>query len=166
MRNARLAIYLNDHLAGAADAIVLLERLAATDGEPGFRGRMRDLRAEIAEDRRVLETLLTRVGGTPTPKHVDGWLAEKLGRLKIGNGPGDTLARFESLEVLALGVIGKCGLWRALDALEAPELSSTDFAVLAERATRQFEQLEEARLGLAVAALGCTAEARAGGAMR
>ncbi len=163
--NARLAIYLNDHLAGAAGAIALLERLAATDGDLGFRVRMRDLRAEIGKDCRVLETLLTRVGGIPSAqKQVADWAAEKLARLKTG--PGDTLARFESFEVLALGVIGKCGLWRALDALAAPELSSTDFAALAERAARQFEQLEQERLRLATAALGCTAGARAGGAMR
>jgi hypothetical protein len=165
--NARLAIYLNDHLACAAAAIALLERLAATDGEPAFRVRMRELRSEIAEDRRVLGTLLSRVGGTPSvPKQDAGWLAEKLARLKIGAGPGDTLARFESLEALAVGVIGKRGLWRALGALAAPELSSTDFDALAERATRQYEQLEHERLRLAPAALGGTAGARAGGAMR
>ena len=155
MGHARLATYLNDHLAGAAAAIALLDRLAATDGEAGFRVRMRNLRSEITEDRRILETLIVRLGASPSaPKQAAGWLAEKLARLKIGSGPGDTLARFESLEVLALGVIGKRCLWRALEALAIPELSSTDLAALAERATRQYELVEHERLRLASAALG------------
>jgi len=155
MGRAKIATYLNDHLGGAAAAIALLDRLAATDGEAGFRVRMRDLRSELAEDRRILETLIGRIGGTPSaPKQVADRLAEKLARLKVGSAPGDTLARFESLELLAVGVLGMRCLWRTLDALDVPELSSTDFAALAERAARQYERVDAERLRLAPLALG------------
>jgi hypothetical protein len=153
MGHARLASYVNDHLADAAAAIALLDRLAATDGEAGFRVRIRDLRTEIAEDRRILQTLVGRIGASPmAPPQAPAWLAERVARLKIGGGAGDTLARFESLEVLALGVVAKRCLWRTLDALEIPGLSSTHFSALAERADRQFERFESERVRLAPAA--------------
>ena len=155
MGHARLATYLNDHLAGATGAIELLDRLAATDGEPSFRAKMRGLRSEIDADRRILEDILERAGESPSSaKRAAGWLAEKLARLKIGAGPGDTFARFESLEVLSLGVLGKRALWRVLSDLDVPALDAVDFAELGKRAERQWEAIEVERLRLAPAALG------------
>ena len=82
-----------------------------------------------------------------------GWIGEKVTRLKLLlDDPADSgLRRLESLEVLALGILGKRSLWRALAAsVEAvPELRDIDLARLEQRAEDQFARVETARLDAA-----------------
>lgn len=89
-----------------------------------------------------------RVGTAPgSLKHVGGWLAEKMSRIKLGSsasGPSDFLA----IETLSLGVEGKACLWRALKdvAPRHPGLVDFDFDHLIERAEHQRSELERERL--------------------
>jgi hypothetical protein len=163
MQHTQLATYLNDHLAGSVVAIRLMESLEATYGE-SERTReiaeiVRQVRREVEEDRDVLERIITRVGtGESTTRKAAGWFAERFAQAKMAaDDRGDgTFRLLESTEVIALGILGKQGLWRALQ--EAADLipmaRELDFEALLARATAQHARMELLRLGAARAALG------------
>ena len=105
---------------------------------------------EVETDRTVLKRLADRVGSGSSPiKEAAAWLSEKVSRLKLG-GDNDGLATFEALEFLALGVLGKLSLWKALrEIAREGRLRDLDFATLIARALDQHSQLEAHRLELA-----------------
>ncbi len=154
-----LAIYLNDHLAGATAARELVRRAASSNRGSDY-GRFLDrLASDIDEDRDTLLAIMRALGTSVDQlKVLGGWGAEKLGRFKLngrllGYSP---LSRLVELEALALGVRGKLGLWRALELLapERAELERFDLSYLIGRAERQLEELETHRLQAAAEALG------------
>jgi hypothetical protein len=113
----RLAIYLNDHLAGATTGRELARRCARANRGTALGGFLEDLVREIEEDREELVRIMDRLGvGTDYPKVAAGWVGEKVGRLKLnGQLTGySPLSRLLELEGLIAGVHGKLGLWRAL----------------------------------------------------
>ncbi len=82
-----------------------------------------------------------------------GWLAEKVGRLKLNGslvGYSD-LSRVVELEGLRLGISGKLGLWMVLkDGFgDDSRLSGIDFDRLIERARDQLERVDKHRLAAA-----------------
>jgi hypothetical protein len=127
-----IAIYLQDHLAGAMAGLELARR--ARDKNEGtelgdFLGRIAD---DLAEDRASLQQVMDRLGiGADRLKVATAWAVEKVGRLKL-NGRLFTyspLSRIVELEGLITGVNGKLAMWRALrdlaehdDRLDAAEL--------------------------------------------
>jgi hypothetical protein len=147
-----LAIYMNDHLAGSAYAIDLVEFMRDTyvGEELGqFAGW---LLGEIEADRVVLKRLAERVGGGSSKvKELTAWLGEKVSRLKLGHGANNGLGLFEALEFLEIGIHGKLELWRALGAVGSadPRLRGVDFEHLASRAEKQREEVERRRLRVA-----------------
>jgi hypothetical protein len=151
-----LATYLHDHLAGSNFAVELLEFLRDQHaGEPvgAFAATML---AEVEEDRRVLQGLIDRAGkGASIVKEAAAWLGEKLSELKLSGSP---LGTFEALEALALGILGKLALWRALELIADSDarVSGLDFRQLAERAQGQHSRVEERRLQAARDALAPT----------
>ncbi len=156
--------YLNDHLAGSAAAVQLLERCLGRDPESELGHVLLALRDEIEEDRGVLERVVTSLGGTPNPLKRAGAIATellaslRLSLPKLGAGSAEA-SRLEEIEVLSLGIEGKRLLWRALAELGSDaRLSEFDFAALARRASAQQDRLEPFRLQLAAAAF--TAEDR------
>lgn len=143
-----LATYLNDHLAGAAAALELLEHLERT--HPDLAPFLATLRRDIEDDRRELETLMARVGATPgTARRAAAWVAEKFARLKLSvdDLAGDKLRLLESLEAVAIGIHGKASLWRALRVV--PAARGPDYDRLVARADEQRERVEAVRLGAA-----------------
>jgi hypothetical protein len=151
-----LATYLNDHIAGSAHAVDLLEALCnqhANEPLGEFAGR---LLAEVQADRAVLKGIADRIGdGSSKLKEMTGWMAEKVTRFKLHRDRQSGFGTFEALELLALGIYGKLLLWRAL-ALIAPmdaRLQGVDFVQLATRAEAQHTSTEERRLQLAASAL-------------
>jgi hypothetical protein len=152
------AVYLNDHFAGARAALQLLDRLIESSAVAGSRERLTALRDDIAEDREVLEDVIRRVTGGPSSvREAGGWIAEKLSQLKLviddpSNGP---LRRFEAMEVLALGILGKAALWRALSVVApgVPELAGLNFGDLLRRAEDQHARAETQRIEAACVAL-------------
>ena len=146
-----LAIYLNDHLAGATAGRELARRAVRSSRGSSHGFFLADLADQIDADRgsllaimRVLNVRVDRV------KVLGGWGAEKLGRLKFnGQLLGDSpLSRIVELEALSLGVHGKLALWRTLQELELAELSSASVALadLIARAEQQLAGLESHRL--------------------
>src|SRR4051794_41579046 len=112
-----IAIYLNDHLAGATGGLELARRALGANRGSDFEAPLERLATEIAEDRAALADVMTRLGVARDPLKVwAGWAAEKWGRLKLnGRISGySPLSRVLELEVLALGVEGKRAMWRAL----------------------------------------------------
>ena len=112
---SRLAIYLNDHLAGATVGLELARRSAGSNRGSPYGPFLDKLAGEIHEDREsLLEIMRSLQVGVDQVKVSAGWAAEKLGRLKLngqllGYSP---LSRLVELEALTLGVTGKLGLWR------------------------------------------------------
>lgn len=157
-REMLLAIYLNDHLAGATAGRELARRAAGSNRGSSHGSFLADLAEQIDADRgslleimRVLNVRIDRV------KVLGGWCAEKLGRLKLngqllGYSP---LSRIVELEALSLGVHGKLALWRTLRELDLIDLSSASvpLADLIIRAEQQLAGLESHRLQAVAQAL-------------
>ena len=99
---------------------------------------------------------MDRVGArTNLVKQAGGLGAELLTRLKHLTpvlGSGATVARFEEIELLSLGIEGKRLLWELLNELSSSDdrLREFDFAALVEAARTQREGLEPFRIALGI----------------
>lgn len=152
-----LAIYLNDHLAGATLGVELARRLrGSNEDDPEFGPALVEVCAEIESDRETLKAAMDRLDvGQSKVKPLAAVLGERLGRLKLngqlrGYSP---LSRLDELELLQIGVAGKRRLWRALEHTHAGDLSDFELGALAERATEQLRRLEALHLKAATLAL-------------
>jgi hypothetical protein len=152
-----LAIYLNDHLAGATAGVELARRLrASNDDDPEFGPALVEICAEVEADRETLKAVMDRLGvGQSKLKPAAAVLGERLGRLKPngrlwGYSP---LSRLDELELLQVGVVGKRRLWKALEHTHADDLSGFELGALTERATSQLRRLEALHLKAASLAL-------------
>ena len=161
MAPSPLTTYLNDHLAGSTGAIELMEHAIVRDeGDPLARF-LSDLLPEIRADQDVLREILLRVGGEPsTAKKAVAWLGEQLSRVKrdapgTSDGREAALGRLTEFEIVALGILGKRGLWTALRQIAGADarLTGVDFPRLIQRAEHQFTLVEHQRLLLAESAL-------------
>jgi hypothetical protein len=151
-----LSTYLGDHLGGAKSAIDLLEAMRDGHKDQPLKDFAAHLLTEVQADRDTLQRLAEKVGsGSNALKEFTGWFAEKVTRLKLGQGSGGDFGTFEALEFLALGVRGKMGMWQALDIAAGGDsrLSGYDFKQLAARAESQYQQVEQKRIQAAKRAL-------------
>jgi hypothetical protein len=157
--SSHLAIYLNDHLAGATAGGELARRAAKSNAGTPLGDFLAGLATEVREDRESLIAVMRALGiGVDRAKVAAGWTAEKLGRLKlngqlVGYSP---LSRLVELEGLVLGVRGKLALWEALKAagLGFPPGREVELDGLAQRADKQLSALEEQRREVAAVVLG------------
>ena len=152
-----LAIYLNDHLAGATGALQLLDDLL-NDDDPSLRRLITELRQAIAEDRDELMRLMRSAGIDMSPARAGGgWIASKAAELKLAldDSTNGALWIFELLEALALGIEGKRALWSVLKSVSdvVPVLRVADYERLAGRADYQRQVIEGKRLDWAATAL-------------
>jgi hypothetical protein len=149
-----LAIYLQDHMAGAIGGLELARRSLSSNGGTELGSFLEGLVRELEEDRKTLEDLMRslRVASSPL-KNSAFWAAEKLGRLKLnGRLTGySPLSRVIELEGLRTGAEAKGGMWRSLRALRKriPELADVPVDRMIERAERQSSGLEEQRAAAA-----------------
>jgi hypothetical protein len=110
------------------------------------------LLVEVEVDRETLRRIVDRVGkGSPDLKEAAAWITEKASRLKLGHDEAKGIATFQALETLALGILGKRALWRALALLAETDerLRDLDFHELIARAEAQHAKVEENRLFVA-----------------
>lgn len=148
-----LPTYLHDHLAGANFAIELLESLRTKADSGELAQLASELLPDIEEDRDTLKRLVDDVGTRGhLLKEAISWFGEKVSEWKFSN---NELGYFESLEVLALGVLGKLALWRALEQIAGIDdrIPRLPFAQLATRALDQHSRIEPVRLRYAAIAL-------------
>jgi hypothetical protein len=135
-----LAIYLNDHLAGATAGLELVRRARGSNAETPLGDYLDRLATEIAEDRESLIETMKRLGVRRDPiKIVAAWSGEKMGRLKLnGQLTGySPLSRVIELEGLHLGITGKLELWRTLQRTNEQRLRGIDLDALIKRAEAQ-----------------------------
>jgi len=154
-----LDVYLNDHLAGSAGAVELIERIRANNEGTALAAHMEGLLLEIEQDRDTLGEVMTQLGVVrSTSKQAAGKVLETLSRLRLNERitGSDDVTRLLELETLSLGIEGKLLLWRSLSevAETRPELAEFDLATLATRAVSQRAGVEPFRLEAAATALG------------
>lgn len=158
MKNDDLGIYLNDHLAGSVGAMEMIDNLIKTYEGKAIAQFCRDLRNEISADQDELREIMRALEiKESSVRKVGAWMAEKLGRPKLGlegEGSGDA-GLFVALEALVLGITGKQVLWRALMMVRSswPQLQRFDLERLHKRAVEQTESVDEKRLEAAREAL-------------
>jgi hypothetical protein len=162
-----LAIYLNDHLAGAAAGVDRARSLAQAHRDGPDEERLRRLAENIAADRGALLSIMMSLG-VPVRRYksIAFSVAEKAGRLKLngqlrGRPP---LTDVIEAEALRLAVEGKSAGWRALLALadRYPALDAGDLQKLLERADAQADVLESFRKAAVERAFGRPANVREG----
>ena len=146
-----LAIYLNDHLAGATAGRELARRSAASNRDSSYGSFLADLAEQIDEDRQSLIELMGALDvGIDRFKVIGARAVEKVGRLKLNGSllSYSPLSRVVELEGLTLGVNGKLALWGSLQELKGrePRIDAVDLAVLVERGRQQLAGLESERL--------------------
>jgi hypothetical protein len=162
MMSDPLETYLQDHLAGAAYAISLVEFMRDRHTGVELGQFAADLLVEIETDRDTLRHLAERVGtGGSALKEVASWLGEKVSRIKLGHEKQDGLAAFEALEFLVIGIHGKQVMWRALAEVAQSDarLRDMDFEGLAARAQLQHDKVDQRRLEAARVALQSSVKA-------
>jgi hypothetical protein len=159
MRSNPLAIYLNDHFAGATVGVELARRAAANNRGNPYGDVLAEIAKDIERDRESLAEVMDRLSvRSDRLKVAASWVGEKATRLK----PNDkllgysALSRLEELELLSLGVEGKLALWQALRRTHGGDsrLRGVDLDELIERARSQRRRLERQRRRAAEEALG------------
>jgi len=145
-----LAIYLNDHLAGATAGQARCARAARAHAGTAAGQVLQRLHEEVVQDRLTLMECMDRLG---VPRRLSlqaaGRAVEAVGSLKpnghvVRRSP---LRSVVELEGLLLGVEGKAAMWRSLREL-ARTNDVLDADVLEEsvrRAARQSAELEHLR---------------------
>lgn len=141
-----LAIYLNDHLGGAAGGVELVRRLHDSNRDDEVFGPpLARLREEIEAKRAALERLTEQLDiSRGRLKPIGAWVLEKVGRLKLngqlrGYSP---LSRLLELEGLAMGLSGQLGLWRTLIELDLKQ-PGFDFEQLAAETAEHRSTVED-----------------------
>lgn len=155
MERDPIAIYLNDHLAGATVGVEVARRTLNSNNDNEFGEFLRRLAGEVEDDRQTLRSVMRELDvRVDRAKQAAAWGSEKLGRLKpngrlVGYSP---LSRLVELEFLSIGITGKLGMWRVLQRVLDEPLTSADLASLIERAERQRTEVDEYRVRAAVEA--------------
>jgi hypothetical protein len=153
-----LAIYLNDHLAGATLGVELTKRSLRANRGNEFGSFLEAFLVEVEEDKRSLEALMAELGVRRSRfKRPTAVAAERIGRLKLnGRLTGySPLSRVLELEGLTIGVAGKRSLWLNLRAAGvADRVRQVDLDRLLERADAQLARVEAQRAAAARIALG------------
>ncbi|MCM2579919.1 hypothetical protein [Streptomyces meridianus] len=146
-----LAIYLNDHLAGATAGTQLAGRIARVHARSPYGAEFARLAVEIAADRQALLEIMTSLG-VPARQYkiLAGRIGERAGMLK-SNGRlvrRSGLSTVIELEGLRLGIEGKSLLWKTLLTAhpEDPRLDRLRLEDLLHAARRQIEIVEELRM--------------------
>jgi hypothetical protein len=158
-----LLTYLEDHRSGAVGAVELLEALERrADGSDVGRFAS-DILRMVRADVQVLDRLIEAVGDRSRLKEAAAWVGQKVAHLKMPGHGGHDLCVFESLEALALGILGKRALWQALaqTAVHDPRLGGVDYDVLILRAEEQFGLVNARRLDMAAGVLARRTEEQA-----
>lgn len=158
MSNNHLAIYLNDHRAGAVAALDLLDHLESEYADTPWQRQLVELRADIAADCQNLEGLMEKLHvPVSRSRQAMGWLGEKIAQMKLrwDDPRNGALRRFEAHEALAVGIDGKRALWGALAAAKetTPALKAMDYERLDQRAVAQRRFVDQLRLDAAKVAL-------------
>jgi len=140
-----LAIYVNDHRAGAAAGLALAKRALKENVGTAFGDALSVVVAAIEQDKAQLERVAQALGVRSDPMKLGlARVGELVARVKPngqirGYSP---LSRLIEIESLLAGIDAKRSLWLSLQTANRPELRAMDFDALIRRATEQRELLE------------------------
>jgi hypothetical protein len=153
-----LAIYLQDHLAGATLGVELARRAATENAGTPLGATLASLAREIECDRDALRSTMSSLQVGPDQlKNGVAWTAEKAARLKFNGRVTEysPLSPVIELEGLIMGVNGKRAMWRTLRRLADDDrrLQPVQLDDLIARADGQLETLWSAHAGISAAAL-------------
>ena len=157
MRDKRLHIYLNDHLALLVAETQLAARCRRSNRATPLGEFLDQLHTELSAQQSVVRDVLRRLGSSESSlKQGAAWFAEKLGRFKLN----DTLLRYSKLsrvlELEALAATGseRLALWDNLEAVASKDerLKGITFAFFRDQSRRHLEQLDRHRRYAAVQA--------------
>jgi hypothetical protein len=155
MATDALASYLNDHLAGSAAALELLEKMRAANEGNEVGKTVAELHEAVKQDRAALETIMQTLDvGVSSLRLAGGRVVEKVSRVKFDEWAtrDRDLSLLLETEALALGIEGKMAGWCALKELPGGRLNDVDLDGLIGRARQQRATVEELRLDAARAA--------------
>jgi hypothetical protein len=153
-----LDVYMNDHLAGSAAAVELVERIRDNNEGTDLARAMDSLLGDIEADQATLAAIMESLGVVPSsPKQAAGKVLETLSRFRLNErvtGSAE-VSQLMELETLSLGIEGKLALWRSLGEVTGSltGLGAFDLPTLAARAVSQRAVVEPFRLEAARAAL-------------
>jgi len=140
-----LAIYLTDHLAGAAAGSRRMQRLAEAERSAPDADALRRVATGVESDRAALMDMMRSEGIEPRRYKMALARAVEMAGLLKTNGrifERSPLSSVVELEGLRMGVVAKQCLWHSL---RGTELSARyDFSALLERAEQQLEVLDQA----------------------
>jgi hypothetical protein len=147
MNDDLLAVYLQNHLAGALATNELARRMYETNAGTEFGRWLGDHVRELEVERRELRQIIDTLGFEPSRlKMGTAWLGEKVGRLGLkGQLSGySMLGRVVEVESLWAAVQTRLGLWRTLQAIvpDYPQLERFDLRGFEEQARLQLERVE------------------------
>jgi hypothetical protein len=159
-----LSIYLNDQLALGVLWREVARRTAQENSGTELGDAVGQVATAIEEDVQTFERIMQRLDVRRSPlKARAAVAAERVGRFKPnGHLRGySPLSRFDELDFLSMGIVGKKQLWRNLADLAglADRLPDVDFDELVARAQQQLDTLEPFRLSAGREALGTAAPA-------
>ncbi len=143
-----LEVYLNDHLAGATAGRDLARKLVKDAAGTPHEPVLAEMLADIETDRDSLQDVMKRLGIEQHPsKQAGTWLVEKLGRVRFSEpltGSAD-LSRVLEMEGLSMGIVGKRGLWEALQESYGNDsrLADVDLETLINRAQHQLDTVAQ-----------------------
>jgi hypothetical protein len=144
-----LAIYLQDHYAGASAGLSLARRTQRQNANNSYADELAGVVVAIESDRQQLARIMKSLGVKSDPvKVILARVAERLGRLKpngrlISYSP---LSRLIELEALVIGITGKLALWRALEVAADGGSLGADLESLIASAEAQRDAVERLRL--------------------
>ena len=159
MSTEPLAVYVNDHLAGSAAGLTLMDDLATRAEGTALEPKLRALAAEVREDQQLLRDTLDRLAaGERRIAQAAAWMGEKVSekRLALAARNHPALALLEGLESIALGLQGKLGIFRVLAELGPldPRLAGLPYGARADRTVIQHGMIEAERRAAAREAFG------------
>lgn len=141
-----LAIYLQDHHAGAQAGLALARRAAANQAATSAGPVLGRLIEDIEQDEAALEQVMDQVGARPSPlKRFGAIVLERAGRFKAnGQLLGDSpLSPVIELEGLLSGIKSKQHVWMLLRDTVGLRLSGVDAQHMIDRADDQLDRLHE-----------------------
>lgn len=113
-REAWLAAYLHDHLAGSVTAVDIARRRRDAETDGTSKAALEMFIQDVEEDRERLRELMSRLGILPSVwKQTMATGIAWLDAFRSVVGPSD-LGRMRDLELLLMGVRGKELLWHTL----------------------------------------------------
>lgn len=159
MNDERLSIYLNDHLALMTSEAELIRRCRSENSGTPLATFLDRLVPEVERQHSVARDVLQRAGGSvSTLKQAGGWIAEKLGRLKLNDSLTEysPLSRLIELEGLSLAATMRVMLWENLAATRDHDTRLSglvEFRELAEQSRQHLTALDGHRRTAAPPAL-------------